>query len=90
MKSTRSVLYFSLVLTLLSLAALLYTLIFHGDFVAHNIIFNSIIACFDAIVLLYTLYNVYFLRSGINQWEVLKRHFPPEKVEVARWSGGGR
>lgn len=89
MKSTRSVLYFSLVLTLLSLAALLYTLIFHGDFVAHNIIFNSIIACFDAIVLLYTLYNVYFLRSGINQWEVLKRHFPPENQEP-RLKGGLR
>lgn len=81
MKSTRSVLYFSLVLAFLSLFALFYTLIFHGDFVAHNIVFNTIIAVFDAIVLLYALYTLFYLKSGIKQWEGFKRNFPREGDE---------
>lgn len=81
MKSTRSVLYFSLVLALLSLFALVYTLVMHGDFVAHNIIFNSIIAFFDAIVLVYAIYTLFYLRSGMKQWEGFKRNFPRDGDE---------
>lgn len=81
MKSTRSVLYFSLVLTLLSFVALLYTLLLHGDFIAHNIIFNSIIATFDIIVLFYTLYTFFFVKNGLKQWDVFKKKFPEENEE---------
>lgn len=81
MKSTRSVLYFSLVLAFLSLLALVYTLVFHGDFVAHNIIFNSIIAFFDAIVLFYAIYTLFYLKSGMRQWEGFKRNFPRDGDE---------
>ncbi|WP_297323183.1 hypothetical protein [uncultured Bartonella sp.] len=81
MRSTRSVLYFSLVLTLLSVVVLAYTLLFHGDFISHNIIFNSIIATFDAIVLLYTLFNVFYIKVGMKQWEIIKRHFPRGEEE---------
>ena len=81
MRSTRSVLYFSLLLAMLSLIALLYTLIFHGDFVAHNIIFNSIIACFDVIVLSYALYTIFYLQRGMVQWQKFKQNFPHEGDE---------
>ena len=88
MRSTRSVLYLSLLLTVLSLFALFYTLVFHGDFVAHNIVFNSIIACFDVIVLLYALYANFFVGRGITQWEQCKRHFPRD--EEPKLKGGMR
>ena len=88
MRSTRSVLYLSLLLTVLSLFALFYTLVFHGDFVAHNIVFNSIIACFDVIVLLYALYANFFVGRGITQWEQFKRHFPRD--EEPKLKGGMR
>ena len=81
MRSTRSVLYFSLVLALLSLFALVYTLVFHGDFVAHNIIFNSIIAVFDAIVLVYAIYTMFYLKSGVKQWVEFKGNFPRDSEE---------
>ena len=81
MRSTRSVLYFSLLLAMLSLFALLYTLIFHGDFVAHNIVFNSIIACFDVIVLSYALYTIFYLKRGMAQWQKFKRSFPRDNEE---------
>lgn len=81
MKSTRSVLYFALLLTVLSLFALIYTLVMHGDFVAHNIIFNSIIAFFDAIVLVYALYTLFYLKSGMRQWESFKINFPRDNSE---------
>lgn len=81
MKSTRSVLYFSLVFALISLCALTYTLTFHGDFVAHNIIFNSIIAGFDAIVLTYAIYTLFYLIRGVKQWEKFKIDFPRDEEE---------
>ena len=81
MRSTRSVLYLSLLLALLSLFALVYTLVFHGDFVAHNIVFNSIIAVFDVIVLAYAIYTMFYLKAGVKQWVEFKRNFPRDSDE---------
>lgn len=81
MSSTRSVLYFSLVLSILSLLALGYTLIYHGDFIAHNIIFNSAIALFDVVVLVYAVYTIIYVSKGMAQWENFKKHFPRDGEE---------